>query len=92
MKTVQEVLNLAISLRYYRDAGRDKFMCLALEKMLKHKVITQEEHLNTESDIDIYVGNAGTLRNKLYINGLPRDFEDRLAIYLNWALRPTLTK
>lgn len=92
MKTVQEVLNLAISLRYYRDVGRDKFMCLALETMLAHKVITLEEHLNTEAEITNYVGNMGTLHNKLYNNGLPRDFEDRLTIYLNWSLRPTLTK
>lgn len=92
MKTVQEVLNLAISLRYFRDAGRDKFMCLALETMLAHKVITLEEYLNTESDIAVYVGNSGTLHNKLYANSLPRAYEDRLAIYSNWSLRPTLTK
>ena len=92
MRTVQEVLNLAISLRYYRDVGRDRFMCLALETMLAHKIITLEEHLNTESDIAIYVGNSGTLHNKLLINDLPREYEDRLTIYLNWSLRPTLTK
>ena len=92
VKTVQEVLNLAISLGYYRDVGRDKFMCLALETMLSHKVITLEEHLNTEAEIAIYVGNAGTLRNKLCINSLPSEYEDRLTIYSNWSLRPTLTK
>lgn len=92
MKTVQEVLNLAISLGYYRDAGNAKFMCLALETVLAHKVITLEEYLNTVSEIDNYVGYAGTLHNKLYINDLPRDFEDRLTIYSNWSLRPTLIK
>lgn len=92
MKTVQEVLNLAISLRYYRDVGRDKFMCLALETMLAHKVITLEEHLNTEAEITKYVGNMGTLHNRLLINDLPKEFEDRLTIYLNWSVRPTLTK
>ena len=92
MKTVQEVLNLAISLRYYRDVGRDRFMCLALETMLAHKVITPEEHLITEVEIYNYVGDAGTLRNKLCINSLPSEYEDRLTIYLNWSLRPILTK
>ena len=91
MKTVQEVLNLANSLRYYRDVGRDRFMCLAIETMLNHEIITLEEYLNTLDEIAIYVGNAGTLHNRLLINDLPKEFEDRLTIYSNWSLRPTLS-
>lgn len=92
MRSVQEVLNLAISLGYYRDAGRDRYMCQALQTMLAHKVITLEEYFNTVAEISNYVGYEGTLHNKLLINNLPEEYEDRLAIYSNWSLRPTLTK
>ena len=92
MKTVQEVLDLAISLRYYRDEGKDRYMCLALETMLAHKVVTLEEYLSAVAEIDTYVGFEGTLYNKLSYNNLPSTFEDRLTIYSNWSLRPTLTK
>lgn len=92
MKSVQEVFNLAISLNYYRDVGKDEFMCLALETMLEQEIITAREYLKAKKEINDYKGGFLTLRNRLTAAGLPSRFEDRLTIYKNWADKPELIK
>lgn len=76
------------------------FMCYSLELAKDNKLITKEEIDLANKAIDkylrklctyaghIYTKHDTSLQEALYINKLPATFEDRKAIYLDWANRP----
>jgi hypothetical protein len=92
MRTVQEVFNLAISLNYYKNTGVAKYMCLSVNTMHAHTIVTLSELLRVEEEIEKYIGSSVTLKLALASCELPYQFEDLLHIYLNWADRPNLIK
>lgn len=90
MRTIQEIFNAVIDNGYYEDSEVKQFMCISLNAACKAGVITYEECYEATDLINDYIGEWFFLEFALFNNGLPYDFESRLAIYRDWASRPVL--
>lgn len=79
-------------------AYRSEFMCNALNNAsgsFGAELITDAEYAAAIAEINAYIETYGpvvehTLGCALRGRGLPHDFEARLAIYKDWANRPSL--
>ncbi len=89
-KTTQEVFNIVIDNGYYGTGAshRSDFMCIALSSAYTNKVITKDELAKATDEIDDYLNGVLLLRSYLRDRDLPHSFNDRLAIYRDWANRP----
>lgn len=103
MKTTQEIFNLAIAIGLYGKNphqviqcpdGIERLstphMCFALISLEFSGQITFCEHYQAETEIQEYLANWGYLEEALRANDLPSNFQDRLAIYMDWENRPKL--
>jgi len=89
MKTTQEIFDLVIDQGFY-TTETSMYMCWALDKALRLGDITKEEHCIATKEIEDYLDGWFTFQTALRESGLPRSFQNRLAIYRNWANRPQL--
>lgn len=86
---VQDVFNRVIDAKFYSEA--DDWMCASLMDARNRKLISRREYKQARDEIgDFLTSEYPTLRWALEANGLPSDFESRLAIYRDWANRPSL--
>lgn len=85
---VQEIFDAVIDAGFYTE--RTEWMCLSLRGAYFEGVISKKEREIAECAIDEYLGWFNILETKLYHYSLPHEFSDRLAIYRNWASRPSL--
>lgn len=94
MRTVQEVFNDVIDEGFYFDEstyGKSaRHMCGALYYAWYNGHITEAEYQRADAEIREYLQDHAFLRYALEVTGLPHEYEDRLAIYRNWANRPKL--
>lgn len=102
MKTMQEILNLALESTLYisreeydlldlpLDDNHSYYMCDVLENIYTDELITREEHEFATDEIAKYIGekHAGCMSLFLQKNSLPSSHEDKVKIYKNWNLRP----
>ncbi len=94
-KTTQEVFNIVIDKGYYAECilvspGKSYFMCIALTLAYDNGHITTKEYNTALAEIDAYIDSPTTsvLKNYLIERDLYYSFNDRLAIYKDWANRP----
>lgn len=92
MKTTQEILNTVIASGHYRKESGSHGMCLALFNAWEAGVITRKAYKQAVIEIQSYLKGFAFLSTALYVNGLPHDRPDQVAIYQNWDDRPTLTQ
>lgn len=86
---VQDVFNRVIDAEFYSE-GYD-WMCLSLEGARERGLISRSEYKQAGDEIGAFlIFGYPTLRWALEANGLPSDFESRLAIYRDWTNRPNL--
>lgn len=92
---VQDIFNRVIAAGLYGDGhgGACEYMCNSLGAASMRKIITRDECLLAQQAIRLYlqaVEESDTLRGALMTRDLPAHQEARLAIYLDWANRPSL--
>ena len=86
---VQDVFNRVIDVGFYSEAM--DWMCVSLLNARDVGLISVSEHKQARGEIRAYLPSKYlTLEGALEANGLPCDFEFRLAIYRDWANRPKL--
>lgn len=86
---VQDVFNRVIDARFY--SGVDDLMCLSLMDARDVKLISEKEYRQARNEVGAFLAFKNTtLKWALEVNGLRGDFESRLAIYRDWANRPSL--
>ena len=100
MRTIQQLFNAVIDGGFYsEDYNRyeeqfppSEWMCCAVSSANKARCITDAEAEKMRRAITRYMSslcfNAGTLSTALRAIDKPAWFNDRLAIYKNWAKRP----
>lgn len=87
-RSVQEIFDATIDAGFYTE--RSGWMCPSLYRAYSEGVISKKEMEISRCVIREYLGRFTTLESKLYYYNLPYKFPDRLAIYRNWASRPSL--
>lgn len=94
-KTTQEVFDIVIDSGYYANCSilnpdKSYFMCVALRLAYDDKLVTNKERCATLTQIDAYITSTTSHVLKTYLieRNLPYAFNDRLAIYRDWANRP----
>ena len=92
---LQDMFNLLIKEGRYADLPNEikhntRFMCEAAELGLEEGLLTQACVKTITEAISNYIGGVGQLGLLLKDNGLPSEFEDCKAIYLDWSNRPNL--
>ena len=92
---LQDMFNLLIREGLYADLPNEikhntRFMCEAAELGLEEGLLTQACVKTITEAISNYLGDFGSMYLLLKDNGLPSEFEDRKAIYLDWSNRPNL--
>lgn len=97
---VQDVFNQVIDAGYYRHwrvgefehlpINFSEFMCVSLTLAEEDGVISRRQFRCAVVELRRYLKGHSALASKLCDNKLPRDFESRLAIYRDWANRPSL--
>ena len=92
---LQDMFNLLIREGLYTDLSHETkhgtwFMCEAAELGLEAGLLTHDCVKTLTEAIINYLGGLGTLQRLLEDNGLPSEFKDRKAIYLDWSNRPHL--
>lgn len=92
MRTTQETLNAVIASGHYSTKSPAPEMCLSLFNAWEHGVITYSEYKQAVIEIQDYIRGFAFLSTALTVNDLPADRPSRLAIYKDWANRPTLTR
>lgn len=85
---LQKTFDKVIDERFYTESSFG--MCDSLRLAHSYGVISKGEWDSARRAIRAYLGGHIFLETKLYHNGLPCEFPDRLAIYRNWANRPSL--
>lgn len=86
---VQDVFNRVIDAKFYNESY--DWMCLSLMDARDVKLISEKEYRQAREEIRAYLPPKYLfLRSVLEDNGLRGDFESRLAIYRDWANRPSL--
>lgn len=86
---VQDVFNRVIDAGFYSKAS--DWMCLSLVDAIDGGFISASEYRQARGEIRAYLSyRHPTLEGALKANGLPSDFEFRLAIYRDWVNRPSL--
>ena len=83
----QETFNTVIESGLYHYY---ELMCCALIDAGVDGIISEEERRAATQEINYYLKGFVSLRGKLVHNDLPDAFEDRLAIYQDWANKPVL--
>ena len=91
-RTTQEILNAVIASGHYRKESPAPEMCLSLFNAWEHGVITYKEYKQAVIEIQGYILGFAFLSTALAVNGLHAGRPSRLAIYKDWANRPTLTR
>lgn len=97
MKSVQEILDIVINHGYYKShfeiRRTSPYMCVALDTAAMDGVITASEAYIAALAILEYLEptRCVSLEDALQQSDLPHNFERRLRLYRNWAVRPTLT-
>lgn len=93
MRDIQAIFNLIITEGLFDDKYEDGdvYMCDSVDSAYHQDIITAEERECVKSNISKYIKGAFSLRGMLKRNGQPHDYEDRRALYLDWANRPELT-
>src|SRR5690606_14666269 len=86
-RSAQEIFDAVIDAGFYTDST--DWMCHSLELARRCGVISKEEKEIARREIRAYLGRFTLLETKLYHYSLPNQFSDRLAIYRNWANRPS---
>lgn len=87
---VQDVFNRVIDAGFY--SGARDWMCTSLLNAEYRGLISRGECRQARDEIGAYLSyRHPTLEWALVANGLPSDYEFRLAIYRDWASRPSLT-
>lgn len=92
MRTTQEILNAVIASGHYPKESPAPQMCLSLLYAWEDDVITHKEYKQAVIEIQDYIRGFGFLSTALDVNGLHADRPSRLALYQDWANRPTLTQ
>lgn len=104
MRSIQDIFNAVIEAGLYSHDtnqtvmvnGRwftvDNCMCFSVASAINAKLISEDEGRLAYKEIDGYIGCYSFLRSALMVNTLPHDFHSRLAIYRDWANRPTLSQ
>jgi hypothetical protein len=91
-KTTQAVFNIVIDKGHYGTGAlhRSDFMCIALKLAYDNGHITTKDYNTALAEIDTYIDSPTTsvLKNYLIERDLYYSFNDRLAIYRDWANRP----
>lgn len=93
---MQELLNRIIDAGHYQKEytqTASEYMCNAALLASDAGVITVQEALYVERECLAYIqellpGTSAPLNNALFHAGLPSGFNERLAIYRDWANRP----
>jgi hypothetical protein len=88
---VQDVFTKVMNAGIYSE-GQQELMCHALQQAAYDGVITEAEWCAARGEINGYLRGFGSLGGFLDKNGHPFYFTDRLAIYLDWANKPTFKK
>lgn len=93
MRDIQEIFNLIIAEGLFNDncEDGDVYMCDSVDSAYYQGIITADEREYVKSNISKYIRGAFSLRGMLKRNGLAHEYEDRRALYLDWANRPELT-
>ncbi len=96
-RDVAEVLALVAGSQHYQPSEHVSFysnyssyMCVALEIAYHNKIISDRERVLAKREINIYINDHYSLKEKLILNGLPHEFIDRKVIYSNWNNKPQL--
>lgn len=87
-RSVSEVLRVVAQSKYYNRT--DDAMCLSLNEARRRGLVTDREARKAKREIFEYIRPSIFLANALHRNRLPRYFETRKAIYLDWDNRPKL--
>lgn len=93
---IQEVFDLLIDHEIYNPHCPNLttswgFMCDALENAEERELIPTEVAESVKEEIEKYIEGSVNLGWMLYINGLPNEPDDLLAIYQDWENRPELS-
>lgn len=86
-RSVQEIFDVVIGEGFYTK--HSYWMCPSLRSAFVEGVISRKEMVKARREIEIYLGPHYTLESRLYFHDLPCKFSDRLAIYRDWANRPS---
>lgn len=102
LRTVQQLFNVVIDSGHYSNTNPytaekgSAWMCCAVGDAYEEHLITYDEREKVLRAINGYLhsmyGGQGLLRTALNENGLPCEFNDRLAIYRDWKNRPRKVK
>lgn len=100
---MQKILNIVIAHGCYGPDNHTQFsesrwsnqvrnyMCGALYVALNRELITRDQCIFATNEIKEYLNDSNSfLYNALEICGLPNDHKSMLAIYKDWANRPSL--
>ena len=87
-RSVQEIFDAVIDTGFYTEY--ENWMCYSLESARSYGVISKKEEKIARREIRAYLGEYTLLETKLFHLGLPCKLSDRLALYRNWANRPSL--
>jgi len=87
-RSVQEIFDAVIDSGFYTE--RRNWMCHSLCDARFVGVISKKEERIARRAIREYLGEYTLLEGMLYDHNLPCGFSDRLAIYRDWASRPSL--
>lgn len=87
-RSVQEIFDAVIDGGFYTE--REDYMCFSLKGAYSEGVISKKEMRIAGRSIKSYLGRRYSLEAVLLEHGLPRKFSDRLALYRDWANRPSL--
>lgn len=94
-RTIQEIFNAVIDEGFYSnefiESKSSRWMCEAIHYAYVAELLTMEERRLALEEIKEYIQGYTFLGSALSISNLPYKYEDRLAIYRNWANRPQLT-
>lgn len=90
---IQDVFDLLIEKGTYDEHDSEQYasssyMCSAVSKAKKAGLISEDYAYKTFEAIEEYLGVYVTLEDLLEDNNLPRDFNSRKNLYLDWVNRP----
>lgn len=88
MKELQLIFDTVIDYGFYTEGV--PLMCLALEGAAYAGVISPLERDTAKLEIRKYLSGFGSLGGLLFYKDKPWQFEHRLAIYKDWANKPTI--
>lgn len=93
-RDIQDIFNAVIDGGHYTEnSSGNAWMCESLERAYKGGSIGRREYRKAKNEIFFYLGGFSgyaTLEGALWFNDLGHGFEERLAIYRNWANRPLI--